>query len=135
MNRLCYRAAPLGILLLAALALPLASCSVPAGTPAPDEAAPTVAADPAPPPPPYHLDPPGVGYDGRSWAERTLESLSLEDKVAQLMMPILIGDFTPSGSAAGRVRAALVHDVESAEMARRHNDANVLALSGDRLDG
>ena len=33
-----------------------------------------------------------------------------------------------------RVRAALVHDVESAAMARQHNDANVLALSGDRTD-
>jgi glycine hydroxymethyltransferase len=32
------------------------------------------------------------------------------------------------------VRAALVHDVEAAQMSRRHNDANVLALSGDRLD-
>jgi glycine hydroxymethyltransferase len=32
------------------------------------------------------------------------------------------------------VRAALVQDLEAAEMARRHNDANVLALSGDRLD-
>ena len=33
-----------------------------------------------------------------------------------------------------RVRAALVHDVESAALARQHNDANVLALSGDRID-
>ncbi len=32
-----------------------------------------------------------------------------------------------------RVRAALVHDVETARAARRHNDANVLALAGDRL--
>jgi glycine hydroxymethyltransferase len=32
------------------------------------------------------------------------------------------------------VRAALVQDVETAEMARRHNDANVLALPADRLD-
>jgi glycine hydroxymethyltransferase len=32
------------------------------------------------------------------------------------------------------VRAALVQDVESAELARRHNDANMLALPGDRLD-
>jgi glycine hydroxymethyltransferase len=32
------------------------------------------------------------------------------------------------------VRAALVQDEEAAELARRHNDANVLALSGDRLD-
>jgi glycine hydroxymethyltransferase len=33
-----------------------------------------------------------------------------------------------------RVRAALVHDVEAAVMSRQHNDANVLALSGDRTD-
>ena len=32
------------------------------------------------------------------------------------------------------VRAALAMDPEMAEMARRHNDANVLALSADRLD-
>lgn len=32
------------------------------------------------------------------------------------------------------VRTALVHDVETAELARRHNDANGLALSGNRLD-
>jgi glycine hydroxymethyltransferase len=31
-----------------------------------------------------------------------------------------------------RVRAALVHDVETATLARQHNDANVLALAGDR---
>jgi glycine hydroxymethyltransferase len=33
-----------------------------------------------------------------------------------------------------RVRAALVHDAPSAALARQHNDANVLALSGDRSD-
>jgi glycine hydroxymethyltransferase len=33
-----------------------------------------------------------------------------------------------------RVRAALVHDEKGAEMARRHNDSNVLALSADNLD-
>jgi glycine hydroxymethyltransferase len=33
-----------------------------------------------------------------------------------------------------RVRAALAQDVETAEMARRHNDANMLALPADRLD-
>jgi glycine hydroxymethyltransferase len=32
-----------------------------------------------------------------------------------------------------RVRAALALDAQTAEMARRHNDANVLALSADRL--
>ncbi len=33
------------------------------------------------------------------------------------------------------VRAAWVQDVAAAELSRRHNDANVLALPGDRLDG
>ena len=33
-----------------------------------------------------------------------------------------------------RVRAALVHDEEAAVASREHNDANVLALAGDRTD-
>ena len=33
------------------------------------------------------------------------------------------------------VRAVNAHDAEEAEMSRRHNDANVLALAGRRLDG
>ena len=33
-----------------------------------------------------------------------------------------------------RVRAALVDNVDTAKLARRHNDANVLALSADDLD-
>lgn len=33
------------------------------------------------------------------------------------------------------VRAALVHDLESAVLSRRHNDANVLVLAADRLSG
>jgi glycine hydroxymethyltransferase len=33
-----------------------------------------------------------------------------------------------------RVRAALVHDPETAALARQHNDANMLALSGDKTD-
>lgn len=33
----------------------------------------------------------------------------------------------------GGVRAVNAHDVSEAEMARRHNDANVVALSGARL--
>ena len=107
---------PTLLLLLTAVTLTLTSCHVPAGTPRPAPTpAPTpgAAATPAPTPvpPPYRLDPPGdAWYDGRSWAEQTLESLSLEEKVAQLMMPILIGDFTPSGSAAGRRARALVEE-------------------------
>jgi glycine hydroxymethyltransferase len=33
-----------------------------------------------------------------------------------------------------RVRAALVHDADTAALARQHNDANMLALSGDKTD-
>ncbi len=107
------------LLLLTALTFTLSSCSLAAGTPAPGRspdptpgaAAVTPASDPTPVPPPYRLDPPGdAWYDGRSWSEQTLESLSLEEKVAQLMMPILIGGFTPSGSAAGQRARALVEE-------------------------
>ena len=33
-----------------------------------------------------------------------------------------------------QIRAALCHDGQAAEMSRRHNDANVLCLSAERLD-
>ncbi|MBM4384254.1 MAG: serine hydroxymethyltransferase [Deltaproteobacteria bacterium] len=33
-----------------------------------------------------------------------------------------------------RVRAALVHDADTAAVARQHNDANMLALAGDKTD-
>lgn len=36
--------------------------------------------------------------DLRSWAERTLEELTLEQKAGQLIMPWLLGDFAPRGS-------------------------------------
>ncbi|HSG47615.1 MAG TPA: glycoside hydrolase family 3 N-terminal domain-containing protein, partial [Longimicrobiales bacterium] len=35
-----------------------------------------------------------------SWAERTLASLTLREKVGQLIMPWVIGDFAPEGSAS-----------------------------------
>ncbi len=67
-------------------------------------------ADP-PPPAPYRPDPLGdAWYDGRSWAEQTLDSLTLEEKVGQLMMPILMGDFAPAGTSAGRRAQALVEE-------------------------
>jgi beta-N-acetylhexosaminidase len=36
--------------------------------------------------------------DARSWTERTLESLTLREKVGQLMMPWVLGDYAPEGS-------------------------------------
>lgn len=36
--------------------------------------------------------------DDRSWAERTLAELTLEEKAGQLLMPWVLGDFAPEGS-------------------------------------
>ena len=49
-------------------------------------------------------------YDSRGWAERTLDSLTLAEKVGQMMMPILMGDFAPAGSAAYRRARSVVED-------------------------
>ncbi len=38
--------------------------------------------------------------DPRSWAERTLAELSVEEKAGQLLMPWVLGDFAPEGSRA-----------------------------------
>ncbi|MCK5651894.1 MAG: glycoside hydrolase family 3 C-terminal domain-containing protein [Gemmatimonadetes bacterium] len=41
----------------------------------------------------------GIGESGAlSWAETTLGSMTLREKAGQLMMPFLIGDFSPVGS-------------------------------------
>ena len=108
------------VLLLTALTL-LTSCGVlakiPGANPAPEVPSAEVEApaadpamtevEPAPPAP----DPSGdAWYDGRSWAERTLDSLTLEEKVGQLMMPILMGDFAPAGTSGGRRAQALVEE-------------------------
>ena len=49
-------------------------------------------------------------YDGRGWEEQTLETLSLEEKVSQLMMPFIFGDFAPEGSRAAARARAMVED-------------------------
>ncbi|MDX1645913.1 MAG: glycoside hydrolase family 3 N-terminal domain-containing protein [Longimicrobiales bacterium] len=36
--------------------------------------------------------------DERSWSERTLDGMTLEEKAGQLMMPWVLGDFAPEGS-------------------------------------
>lgn len=38
--------------------------------------------------------------DDRSWAERTLDEMTLEEKAGQIIMPWLLGDFAPEGSAS-----------------------------------
>ena len=54
--------------------------------------------------------PTGPWYDGGGWAERTLESLTLEEKAGQLMMPFLLGNFAPEGSSSERRARALVEE-------------------------
>ena len=44
-----------------------------------------------------------------------------------------IGMSIAANKVAG-VRAALIHDVESARLCREHNDANIIALAGRTLD-
>ena len=53
-------------------------------------------------------------------------------KIGVLICGSGIGMSIAANKVAG-VRAALVHDIASAELSRRHNDANVLCLSGDEL--
>ena len=120
------RTSPWTSLCLSALLLTLASCTRSGRIPPPNvaqepppAAVPLETPDPAPPeeappalqPAPYRLDPPGDDwYDGRSWTEQTLETLTLEEKVSQLMMPILIGDYAPEGTSAGRRARALIEE-------------------------
>ncbi|MCY3546352.1 MAG: hypothetical protein OXH49_05685 [Gemmatimonadetes bacterium] len=116
--------------LLVAATLALASCSVSSGATAdgapppgaaaatsPRPAAPAAAAPVADPTPPERFaPPPGVEarreawYDGRDWAARTLETLTLEEKVGQMMMPFIFGDFAPRGSSAATRARAMVED-------------------------
>ena len=44
------------------------------------------------------IEQPTPRVDTRSWAERTLEELTLEEKAGQLLMPWVLGDFAPEGS-------------------------------------
>ncbi len=61
----------------------------------PVEAEPEPEPEPAPEPEPEpEPEPPG------SWAEATLRDMTLEEKVGQLLMPFVLGDFAPEGSSS-----------------------------------
>lgn len=45
-----------------------------------------------------------------SWAERTLAEMTLEEKVGQMMMPFVIGDFAPEGSPGHERIARFIDD-------------------------
>ncbi|MEN8181474.1 MAG: serine hydroxymethyltransferase [Myxococcota bacterium] len=89
-----------------------------------------------------------AGYEVHDCGPHTADAVDYPDFVAPAVAAVSSGQAPRAivicGSGLGvsytanrfpRVRAALAHDVEAAEASRRHNDANVLALSGDRLDG
>jgi glycine hydroxymethyltransferase len=87
------------------------------------------------------------GFEVRDFGTNSEEAVDYPDYVAPAARAVSEGEaprgIVICGSGLGvsytanrfpRVRAANVHDAEEAEMARRHNDANVLALSADRTD-
>src|SRR5512145_941126 len=88
-----------------------------------------------------------AGHEVRDVGTHSTESVNYPEFAAPAARAVSTGEASRGivicGSGLGvsytanrfpRVRAALVHDVESAVLARQHNDANVLALSGDRTD-
>src|SRR5499426_301546 len=88
-----------------------------------------------------------AGYEVRDLGTHGTQSVNYPEFAAPAARAVSTGESSRGivicGSGLGvaytanrfpRVRAALVHDVETAAMARQHNDANVLALSGDRTD-
>ena len=88
-----------------------------------------------------------AGYAVRDYGSDGEEPVDYPDFVAPAARAVAEGEASRGivicGSGLGvsytanrfpGVRAANVHDTEEAEMARRHNDANVLALSADRSD-
>jgi beta-N-acetylhexosaminidase len=84
------RAACLGVLLLAACAPAGSPPRPPAPVPVSVEPPPVVELNPPAPPRPVSLRSP---YD-RHWVDSTLASLSLREKVGQLLMPWVLGDYT-----------------------------------------
>jgi beta-N-acetylhexosaminidase len=51
-----------------------------------------------------------VEPDTRTWAERTFAELTLREKVGQLIMPWVLGDYAPEGSPSHERIAEYVHD-------------------------
>jgi len=80
---------------------PAPVAEAPAPAPEPEVPAPEVAA-PVPEPAPE--------AEG-AWAERTLREMSLEEKVGQIIMPVVPGDFAPEGSASHERARGYVEDL------------------------
>lgn len=106
--------APLARVLLLLAPLAAAACASIARETAPPEHPPgtviSAPGQPIVPGEPAAALAPAKWYDNRGWAERTLASLSLEDKASQMMMPILLGGFAPVGSRAHARAQEIVKD-------------------------
>ncbi len=89
----------------------------------------------------------GAGYDVRDFGTDGDEAVDYPDHAGPAVAAVARGEADRGvvicGSGLGvmytanrfpGIRAAWAGDVELAEMSRRHNDANVLALPGDRLE-
>ena len=65
--------------------------------------------------PPQQVSPPDVTaapteIDDRPWAERTLDGLDLREKVGQMIMPWVLGDYAPEGSGSRRRIVAMIEE-------------------------
>lgn len=87
-----------------------------------------------------------LGHEGIDYGPDATESVDYPDFAAQVARAISEGTLDRGilvcGTGIGMsitankfpgVRAAVCHDEMTAEMSRRHNDANILCLSGDLL--
>ncbi len=87
------------------------------------------------------------GYDVEDVGTDSTESVDYPDFAAAAAEAVAVGEADRAvivcGSGVGvaivankleGIRAVNAHDPDEAEMSRRHNDANVLTLSGRRLD-
>ena len=104
--------------LLALIAL--VSCrgqAPPLEVPAPAAEAPEVAAAEPVPPEPVEApeapapEPEAAAEPEGAWAERALREMSLEDKVGQIVMPVVGGDFAPEGSVSHKRARGYVEDL------------------------
>ncbi len=88
-----------------------------------------------------------LGYEVKDYGTHSTESVDYPDMIHPLATAIENGEYPlgiilcGSGNGAQMtanhhhgVRAALCWNVELAELARRHNDANILALPGRFID-
>ncbi len=72
--------------------------------------------------------------DYPDYAKKLCSFVKKEDSKGILICGTGIGMSIAANRYRG-IRAALCRDVKDAEMARKHNDANVLALAGDFIKG